>query len=370
MTGSALLLLWMQAGLSAPETLANDLRGGYQVLAVDLNRDGRVDLVALASGLDHLDWFENPGGRGGTWKRHVIAGGLKQMINVAAKDLDGDGIPELLVAHEFANIPALSKGLVTLFEHEGDPRGAWKRREVEARSTSHRLKVANGEFVNAPLANAKAEPPEYRAAVPLVVYRGKELKPEVISTAERGVMHGLSVVDFNGDGREDILTASFAGLAVYLGQKDGSYRRRFLHKGSEAAWPRSGSSEIVVVRRGQKDFWIASIDPWHGNELAVYEKGERRVIDGKFVEGHTVLAVDLDGDGVDEIVYGSRKEGGMVKAARYDSVGKAWKVETVLEGKMATNACVAMDGDGDKRPDIACIGGATQNLMVWWNEAK
>ncbi|MGH9627382.1 MAG: FG-GAP repeat domain-containing protein, partial [Bryobacteraceae bacterium] len=31
-------------------TVAPGLKGGYQVLAADLNRDGKPDLVALASG--------------------------------------------------------------------------------------------------------------------------------------------------------------------------------------------------------------------------------------------------------------------------------------------------------------------------------
>ena len=59
--------------------IAEDLTGAYQVVAVDLNKDGRPDLIALASNLSELVWFENPG-----WERHVIASGLTQPINVDA----------------------------------------------------------------------------------------------------------------------------------------------------------------------------------------------------------------------------------------------------------------------------------------------
>src|SRR5882672_3186011 len=82
----------------AQHTIATDLNGGYQVIPVDLNHDGKPDLIALASGMKELVWFENP-----TWERHVIAGNLSRMINVAAWDTDGDGIPELVLAHEFSN---------------------------------------------------------------------------------------------------------------------------------------------------------------------------------------------------------------------------------------------------------------------------
>ena len=47
-------------------TIASDLKGGYQVVVADLNHDGRPDLIALASGLTELVWYENPG-----WQRHV-----------------------------------------------------------------------------------------------------------------------------------------------------------------------------------------------------------------------------------------------------------------------------------------------------------
>src|SRR5436305_147436 len=57
-------------------TIATDLKGGYQVVVADLNHDGRPDLIALASGLHELIWYENPG-----WERHVLAVDQNRMIN-------------------------------------------------------------------------------------------------------------------------------------------------------------------------------------------------------------------------------------------------------------------------------------------------
>jgi hypothetical protein len=42
-------------------TIASDLAGGYQVVPFDINHDGKIDLIALASGMTELVWFENPG---------------------------------------------------------------------------------------------------------------------------------------------------------------------------------------------------------------------------------------------------------------------------------------------------------------------
>ncbi len=57
----------------AEHTVATGLTGGYQVVAVDVNHDGKIDLIALASGMTELVWFENPG-----WQRHVIASNLSR----------------------------------------------------------------------------------------------------------------------------------------------------------------------------------------------------------------------------------------------------------------------------------------------------
>ncbi len=363
-------VLLLMAQNFEPTTLATDLRGGYQVLAVDLNKDGRPDLIGLAQGMTHLDWFENPGSAGKEWKRHVLASGLNQPINVAAMDIDADGIPELLLVHEFSSTPAKSKGTVSLLTHNGDPAQPWSRKDIDAIPTSHRIKIANGAFINAPLSDPKTAPPEYLGKIPLTAYPGKTLKPTLLNDEDSGVMHGLHVDDFNGDGRMDILTASFKGIALLEAQKDGSYKRRLLHAGNEQPWPKSGSSDVTVARADGKKF-LATIDPWHGHEFVIYTpKGksyERKVMESKLDQGHTVLAVDLDGDGNDEVVYGSRMGQVTLRYVRYDKRAKEWKIIPILDGKIATSSCVTADFNADRRADLACIGGTTQNLMIFEN---
>ena len=95
--------------------IATGLRGGYQVIAADVNHDGKPDLIAVASNLPELVWFENP-----TWTRHVLASGFTGLINVAAADIDGDGIPEIAVASGFSTRPDQSAGIVSILTHGAD----------------------------------------------------------------------------------------------------------------------------------------------------------------------------------------------------------------------------------------------------------
>src|SRR5215831_2321046 len=160
-------------------TIATNLTGGYQVVVSDINHDGKPDLIALASGLNELTWFENPG-----WQRHVLVSGIPRPINCAAADIDGDGIPEIALAYEFSNEPARSIGIVSILMHQADLLKPWQMTEIDRLSTSHRLRwvdIGKGKrvLVNAPLAGSSARPPDYKAAVPLVFYRPGVWKREL-----------------------------------------------------------------------------------------------------------------------------------------------------------------------------------------------
>ena len=355
-------------------TLATDLRGGYQVVIADLNHDQKPDIIALASGMKELVWFENPG-----WTRHVIINNGSSMINCAAYDVDGDGIPEIALAQEFANDPKQSIGIVSILKHKGDPKELWEATEIDRLPSSHRLRWANIDgsgkkvLVNAPLAGANVAPPEYKGNVPLVFYRPDGWKREVITSALEGVLHGVSIMDIDVDGREDILTASFVGVDMFRFGKEGKWLRNKLVAGDPAPWPKGGASEIAVGMLGKERF-LATIEPWHGNQVAVYRFGkndwERLVIDDKLNDGHTLLTADLNGDGRDEIIAGYRGEGRSVNIYSFDKSTKKWVKQILDNGGIAAAACAVADLNGDGKIDVACIGSATMNLKWYENQGS
>jgi len=342
-------------------TVANDLAGGYQVVPCDVNHDGKIDLIALASGMTDLVWFENP-----TWERHVIARNLHEMINLAAWDIDGDGIPEIVLAHEFSMRAKESIGIVSVLKHNGDPRALWSITEIDRLPTSHRLRWADVDgkkvVVNAPLTGAHAEAPDYRDKVPLVFYRPGEWKREVIDASLEGLVHGLMVTPSG-----EIYTAGFNGIFEYQ-PNGGKWIRTKLTSGDPAPWPKSGSSDIAVGTAGRSKF-LAAIEPWHGNQVAVYRNvagaWKRGVIDDTLKDGHTIVTADLTGDGEDAIIAGFRGQPQRVYIYRFD--GKSWKRQTLDDGGISAAACAVADLNGDGRIDIACIGSATHNLKWYEN---
>lgn len=375
-----LLLFGLAVGaMSAADTavqfrehvIATDLKGAYQVVAVDLNRDGRPDLIALASNLTELVWFENPG-----WERHSIARNLSSPINVGAWDDDGDGLPALVLATGFSMEPTKSAGIVSLLRPRKDPRELWDIQEIDRLPASHRIRFADIDgsgkkvAVNAPLANAGAASPNYRGKVPLVYYRPGVWRRELISDELEGVLHGIAIVDWDGDGRQEILAASFLGIDLFKYGKDGRWSRTRVAEGNPDPWPKSGSSDVAMGRLGKRRF-LCALEPWHGNQVVVYREGNqgwvRSVIDDTLDTAHALLATDLNGDGLDEIVAGFRGKGGRTYIYSADDPEGAKWTRRVLDAEMPAAACAVADLNGDGRPDLACTGATS---LKWYENLR
>jgi hypothetical protein len=118
--------------------------------------------------------------------------------------------------------------------------------------------------------------------------------------------------------------------------------------------------------------FLATIDPWHGHEVAVCPAegpelfAARTVLDATLRGGHALWVADVDGDGDDEIIAGYRGPGTSVLA--YDFDGTTW-TRTVLDNAIAAQDLRGGDLDGDGTPDLVAIGGTTHNI-VWYRPKK
>jgi hypothetical protein len=354
-------------------TIATGIQGGYQVVAVDLNHDGKVDLIGLGSGADSLLWYENP-----SWAPHVIVSAA-HMINAAAADLDNDGIPEIALAYGFSSNPAKSTGNIAVLHSNGDPKNPWTLREIDQMPSAHRVRFAdiagNGHkvLVVAPVLNAEAKglPDPDHLPTPLLMYRPGTWKRELIPQENRGVVHGLLPFDWYGDGRQDLLTAGQSGVFVHSLGKDANWKHLEISVGSPAEWPNGGAGEIAVGKLAGKQFF-ATIEPFHGNMVVVYTQDpqgryQRNVIDNSLVNGHTLTLVDVDGDGVPEIVAsGSGTRNGLFFYRATDASGQKWQ-RMLMDNDMSAQGCVVADIKGTGRSsDIVCIDTRGSNSLKWY----
>jgi len=366
----------------APHDIDADFRGGYAVDVADFNKDGKPDVIANSLGVSEVAWYENP-----SWARHVIVADARQVVNQAMYDVDGDGIPEIAFQSGFAMVPGKSEGLNWLARHQGDPRQPWKVDRVDAFPTSHHVAWADfdgdgtRELVNAPLLGPKGLAPTYdQDKASIFWYSPKDWTRHVITEDIPGIIHRVRVSKWDGNNRDQILVASFEGIAVYRATGSGAsmkFEKQLLSAGHAEKAPRLGASDVGVGRQDGRKFF-ASVEPWHGNEVVVYtDKGgqwQRRVIYDKVASGHEIAVVDLNGDGRDDIVANdnsrpsqnnpSAPNGGVhVFYAPEEAASGTWQYQRIEESA-AMNSCTAVDINGDGRRDLVCTGAG--GVVRWY----
>lgn len=355
--------------------ISSAVKYGYQLVAVDLNADGKKDLLTIDEGVTEVAWLENP-----SWDRHVLAADVPRPLNAACTDLDGDGIPEVALAYRFEPRPEQSIGNVSLYTHGPDLRQPWKGREIDRVPTAHRLRWMDPEGNGKPLLLlgpmvGKQFPPAEGESVPIYLYRPASgtWQRETITTEPRGILHAINPVAWDGSPRQHLIAASYSGLHR-LEFTEGRWSISHLTPGDPRPWPLSGSSEVRLGHLGSKRILVA-IEPWHGNQVVVYLPSgtlwTRVVIEDAMENGHGLAVGDLDGDGRDEIVSGFRGKG--YKLSLYqasDPEGLTWRKTVLDDGGIAAADCVIEDFNGDGRPDIACIGAGTGNVKLYTNTGR
>lgn len=391
------------------QEIDSGLKIGYAVLTADVDGDKKPDIVVVDQ--HKLVWYQNPGKPGMEWKKRVMLDGKTRPDNVcaAAIDIDGDGLPEFVIGSAwkpFDTANAAQLGWVKRGKTLDDP---WTYHELPCdEPTVHRVRVfdvdgdGKPEIVHVPLmgrdATAKGNWTDGRPVrivalkVPAKDPEKKEnWKTEVLS-AEFHAAHNFAPVaakDVTKKYGTPILVASYEGVNVIARQSE-KWTSLRLGEGNQAN-PKSNRGSSEVKQAADKLGAIATIEPWHGNQVVVYtppKEGvpaklwDRHVIDEQLRWGHAVWFADLDGDGIDELIIGVRddpnpKAGDTFTERRgvriyknTDGKGVKWDRFILEDGGVAVEDLVAADLDGDGKVDIIAVGRATGNARIYWNQGK
>ena len=363
-------------------TIDSEFRNGYQVAVADIDGDGLPDILALSTNPSRLVWFKNP-----AWESFEITKTTRGNIDLAPYDVDGDGDLDLALASEFSLFDSTSGGEIYWLECPENPEDGqpWAMHYIDTVPTSHRVRWADmtgdgkKELLNLPIIGVGANAPEYATGVRFKAYtipqdprtgRWKQVTlDDSLETA-----HGISVVQWDDDAQEEILTASFGGVHLFDMASDGkTVTRQRLGSGNRGARPKQGSSEVGMGTLGTaRERFLATIEPWHGHEVVVYRPNadgtvpwKRRVIETNFNDGHALACADLDGNGSDEIVAGHRGPDYTLYVFRYDAGGDRWERFTIDAGGLGAAGLVVADINLDGRLDIVATGTATNNV-VWY----
>lgn len=377
--------------------VADKLQDGYWVEAVDVNGDGKPDLVTSGLALGEVDWYENP-----TWKKHRIAT-LPIPVALDVADIDGDGRPDLVICYDYGTCMYNCKaedGKISWLRNPGtfDVDQDWETHFIAHLMATHRLRL--GHFTQNRTLELFAAPVVGPAGVhepvqitlyptPADVLRVESWPGTLVDDTSFRVIHDVIVGTFGskfGSDLDSVVLASEEGLTWLSYGRDGRWRKVPFGAGelSEVASTHfKGSGNVAIGRIGDDPYaYIATVEPFHGNTVAVYSKDasatlsevtwNRTILDvfGDPNEagegaGHHVVTADFDGDGDDEFIVALRGPMPWQGVFYYKAVDAraGLFVKTRVSSSSAARIAVG-DFDGDGRPDFATTGYYTPGYFL------
>jgi len=362
----------------------------YALTVADVDGDGKPDVVAVSE--DAVVWYQNP-----TWtKRDIIRDATaRDNVCIQAHDVDGDGRIDFALGAGWGRDTNTACTLQWLGR---DQNGAWKIHPIDFdEPTIHRMRwgdvkgTGKAQLVVAPLQGRGTRGPNWGdgAGVKLRVFDVPDDPtrpnwPSEVADDSLHTVHNLQIVPADA-GRNKIVLAAWEGVFVLQRGDDGAWTRTKLGAGDQQSAPFKGASEVKVGRLADGSDYVATVEPWHGDQVVVYAPPKdsgplwtRTVIAAPTSWGHALWTADLDGDGDDDVVFGQRDPnpegasgpkgpGVYVFEATAGANGPEFVRHAIDEGGVACEDALAADLDGDGRPDIVAGGRATHNVRIYWN---
>ena len=371
------------------QEIATDLKVGYAVTLVDVNGDKKLDIVVVDT--NRVVWYENP-----SWQVHTIIQDQTKLDNVciAAHDIDGDGQVDFALGAEWKPFNTAAGGTIQWLRRGKSPNDPWEVRLIAEEPTTHRMRWIDTdgdqkpELVVVPLMGRNTTKPLWaESGVRVLAFKVpadpvKERWPVSVLNEEMHVAHNFAPTDFDGDQQPEILCTSFEGVNL-LSRINGAWQRTLIGSGNQQTTPNRGASEIKRGLLGSGTDYIATIEPWHGDQVVTYTrpaKGEtlwkRQVLDEDLKWGHAVWCANLDADADQELIIGIRDhkndewKAGVRIYDPTDATGTAWKRTLLDVGGVAVEDLAAADLDGDGQTDLVAVGRATHNVRIYWNTGR
>jgi hypothetical protein len=278
----------------------------FSDLPLDVNGDGRTDVISVAWFSRRMAWFENSGNAAGNWKEHPIESGPPHEFAFLV-DLDNDG-----KAREI--LPQFGDEKAPLAWYALAASGKFEKRVVSDRSYGHGIGAGD---INGDKRNDVLTPKGWFEAPGWTFHPG---------FPESGALSFMHVMDVNGDGRNDVVTSHAHDYGVFWFEQGegGKWTRRMI----DDSWSQAHALSLVDLNRdgrldivtGKRYMAHNGRDPGEKEPLGIYwyeqlwspDKSKfewvRHLVDygTRAGGGMQIPVLDLDGDGDLDFAVGGK----------------------------------------------------------------
>jgi hypothetical protein len=201
-----------------PQTPAPGLDLARAVVAADFDRDERVDVIVAVNEASMLYYYKGDGA-GGLAPASAIAAGAR-VRGLAAADLDGDGALDLVTTNDRFTLG--NDGAVGVLPGRGD--GTFEAATLWPASADPGVPSVGDVDNDGRPDVVVPDETQSRVFVFLTGADGTLAAGPVIGTTGTGiVLRGLTIADYDRDGRQDILIEGDGRLAVMKGDGAGGF---------------------------------------------------------------------------------------------------------------------------------------------------
>lgn len=389
---------------------------GYWVEPIDVNNNGQLDLIGYGLGYGEVTAFKNP-----TWKRELITT-VYSPVGMHHADINGNGFNDIVICHQYGKTMVdcdPDGGKIDWIENPGKSAGEWKRHYVGKSCAMHRLRIGHftrtdrWQILALPIVGA---PFQVHSIAPVLlftepddIYTAEKWDEEIIDGSSFRIVHGVELLPNKTTGLSNFVIAAEQGI-IWMGYDltTKTWRKKVLGLGDHTQIPPNGtvkgektifkgSGNVAVGKIGTDPHaYIATVEPFHGNVVAVYCKEDNASIENatwnRYVldvfdnlnehsegPGHHVVCHDFDGDGEDEFLVALRGPMPWQGVFYYKAIDAKkglftkWRVSSESAARIAVG-----DFNGNGKLDFATMGYSVEGyyetadpkIMMFYNEIQ
>jgi len=354
--------LTLLSALPHPHEVTSTFGEPACVDAADLDGDLDIDLVCAAYQGHEVAWWENDGAGGG-WVQHTIATGFTEAASVHAADIDGDGD---------IDVAATSEGGHTVAWWENDGAGGgWVPHVVDA--------AVNGPFC---VCSADFDGDQDLDLCGAVFYAsdivwwenmdgvGHTWTPHTVDPSFSYAWWTVAA-DIDDDGDMDIVGAAYSAgdICWYENSGDGAtWTKHFIcatfpHALNVRAADLDGDDDLDVVGAS----YAGNIAWWENDDPT--GTWAQHPIDSGLSDPFSSRVADLDADGDQDVITNERDGNRVLWYENVAASGEVWLKRVVDETSDGPNDVLAADVNGDLIPEIIATF-SWDGSILWYEPAS